>query len=422
MIDKGQLQVDGTFQVQVNVRIQDDSYIPVPDLVHEKSEISLEINKPARHIHIFSTVNLDVVDQIAKKAVLQPTPLVQVRIGLSQKSGSFWFPWQRHVLLYTDIVPSGKGYQVSFITGDLLETMSRQFKTRYHSGTISDIVQRIATENGLQSMVEPTIGKWSYVQSNETDGDFIGRISPRAVNGSGYGGFRHYVQDNVFHFHTLDYASTLRVANVFSLAGTKVVLSSRIQDSIDEGGPGVRIVGVDPYEGKIFAFTSDPNKQTLHGNQTPDLSPLGPLTLENHPSWNREDEVKAEAQSRYDAARVNMMHCTMTVEKGYPLQLNDLIQNVLNSASAQQSPWSGLYSVMAVTHLIEKGTTSTVAKLQRGEFFSNARPNRIGDVVPQEFVAKGTPINLPGVDSSFETKGPPDSFTGGQYIKSVRAV
>ena len=336
MIDKGQLQVDGTFQVQISLHIQFDGYETVPDLVHERSEITMAVNQPARHIHQFSTVNLDVVDVLTKNSVLQSTPNVRIRIGVSQGHGVFWFPWQDHLLFNTDIVPLGKGYSITFITADFLEASKRQYKTRFHSGTIQSIVQKIATDNDLNYIIEPTEGSWSYIQSNQTDGDFLAKLVPRAVNKFGRGGFRYFVQDNVLHFHTLEYMATIRNANVFSLSGTKVVLSSRVQDAVDEGGPGVRVLGIDPYEGQAYAFESNQDKVVNHGNQAPDLTPLSRLVLGIHPSANRLEELKAVAQSNFDWARSNLMNCTLTIEKGYPVQINDIIRTTLNSAASQQ--------------------------------------------------------------------------------------
>jgi hypothetical protein len=385
MIDKGQLQVDGVFKVEINVGLQFDGYQKIPDLVHERSELVLALNLPARHVHAFSTTNLNVVDLLTKNAVLQTTPLVQIRIGLSRSDGMFWFPWQKHILLNVNSEPTGKGYQITFTTGDMLEAMSRQYKTRFHRGTLKEIIERIATENGLQSVIEPTLGSWSYVQSNQTDCEFIEKLSGRAVNESGRGGFRYYVQDNVLHFHTLDYVATLRTANIFSLAGTVTNLTTRVRDAVDEGATGVEIVGVDPYEGRAYSLVSDPNKLVIHGNQTPDLKPLGPLAVARHPSWNRMDELKA---------------------------------------MAQQSPWGGLYSVAGVTHTVEKGVANSVIRMERGEFqVSNLdKTTADGAINTSDFVADGQPINLSSVVASLETKGPPDSFTGGRYVKTVQAV
>jgi hypothetical protein len=421
MIDKGQLQVDGTFQVQISLHIQFDGYETVPDLVHERSEITMAVNQPARHIHQFSTVNLDVVDVLTKNSVLQSTPNVRIRIGVSQGHGVFWFPWQDHLLFNTDIVPLGKGYSITFITADFLEASKRQYKTRFHSGTIQSIVQKIATDNDLNYIIEPTEGSWSYIQSNQTDGDFLAKLVPRAVNKFGRGGFRYFVQDNVLHFHTLEYMATIRNANVFSLSGTKVVLSSRVQDAVDEGGPGVRVLGIDPYEGQAYAFESNQDKVVNHGNQAPDLTPLSRLVLGIHPSANRLEELKAVAQSNFDWARSNLMNCTLTIEKGYPVQINDIIRTTLNSAASQQSPWGGLYTVIGISHVITKGTSMSTIKLQRGEFLvSNvSKSTADGSLQTSDYAAQGQPIDLNDISTSLSTKGPPDSFTDGRYVRMV---
>jgi hypothetical protein len=325
------------------------------------------------------------------------------------------------VLFNTDIVPLGKGYSITFITADFLEASKRQYKTRFHSGTIQSIVQKIATDNDLNYIIEPTEGSWSYIQSNQTDGDFLAKLVPRAVNKFGRGGFRYFVQDNVLHFHTLEYMATIRNANVFSLSGTKVVLSSRVQDAVDEGGPGVRVLGIDPYEGQAYAFESNQDKVVNHGNQAPDLTPLSRLVLGIHPSANRLEELKAVAQSNFDWARSNLMNCTLTIEKGYPVQINDIIRTTLNSAASQQSPWGGLYTVIGISHVITKGTSMSTIKLQRGEFLvSNvSKSTADGSLQTSDYAAQGQPIDLNDISTSLSTKGPPDSFTDGRYVRMV---
>lgn len=419
MIDKGQLQVDGTFQVEISLYVQFYGYKTVPDLVHERSEITMAINKPFRHLHQFSTINLDVVDVLTKNSLLQSTPKVRIRIGVTQGRGVFWFPWQDHILFNTDIVPLGKGYSITFVTVDFLGKTSR--KTRFHSGTIQAIVQKIATDNGLNSMVEPTEGLWSYIQSNQDDYNFLTKLGQRAINKFGRGGFRYFIQDNILHFHTLDYAATIRNANVFSLSGTKVVLSSRVQDSIYEGSAGVKVLGIDPYDGQTYSFESNQEKVANHGNQAPDLTQTSRFVFGMHPSSNRLDELKAVAQSNFDLARSNMMNCTMTVENGYPIQMNDIIRTTLNSASSHQSPWGGLYTVIGILHTITKGASFSTVKLQRGEFFGPnvSKSMADGSIDTSDYAAKGRPIDLNDISTSLETKGPSDSFTNGHYVRSV---
>lgn len=422
MIETGQIQVDGIFKVEISVGLQFDGFQKIPDLIHERSELTLALNKPTRHVHAFSTVNLNVVDVLTKNVVLQTTPWVHVRIGLSRSDGIFWFPWQKHTLLNAFAEPTGSGYSLTLTTGDLLEVMSRQYKTRFHRGSIHEIVASIATENGLQYTIEPTLGSYSYIQSNQTDGEFIDKLAGRAINEYGRGGYRYYVQDNVLHFHTLDYSATLRTANIFSLAGTVTNLSTRVRSSVDDGGAGVRIVGVDPYSGQAYSLDSDPNKLVVHGNQTPDIKSLGPLVVGRHPSWNKNDELKAIGQSMYDSAYASMMGCTAYIEKGYPIQLNDLIRVVYQSSSAQQSPWGGLYSVRSITHSVEKGISTSIIGLERGEFqVSNLDKTNADGALSTDFVATGQPINLSTVAVSLQTKGPPDSFTGGRYVKQVKS-
>ena len=77
--------------------------------------------------------------------------------------------------------------------------------------------------------------------------------------------------------------------------------------------------------------------------------------------------------------------------------------------------------MIGVSHVITKGTSFSTIKLQRGEFFvSNvAKSTADGSIDTSDYTAKGQPIDLNDISTSLETKGPPDSFTGGRYVRSV---
>lgn len=422
MTSDNSVQVNGTFQVQIGSLTDGGEQELLPDLIHEKSELSSVLNSPSRHTHIFSTANLNVVDRLLKAILVRSTPLVQVRVGLSSSSGIYWFPWQKHVIVHTDSVPQGLGYTVTIVTGDLLETMSRPLSTKYHYGLISDIVKKLAVERNIQYVIEPTRGTWSYIQSNQSDLDFVHKLTSKAVNSSGRGGFRFYVQDNILHFHTLDYVANVRDIDVFSLSGTQVALTSRIFDAYSDGAGQIRTVGVDPYSGKSFSIDSNRELVTLHGNQIPDFSELGPVTVGDHPSQNRVEEVLSQGQSTFNCAHANSINSVLTIENGYPIQLNDVLRIVLKTASPQQSPWGGLYSVTAVTHMITKGSTISTVKLQRGEFYSiNVGKEIVDDSLAESGGASnGRLLDVQRVSASTEMNGPPNSFTGGRTVKQVQ--
>jgi len=422
MTSDNSVQVNGTFQVQIGSLTDGGEQELLPDLVHEKSELSSALNSPSRHTHIFSTNNLNVVDKLLKAILVKPTPLVQIRVGLSSSGGIYWFPWQTHIVTHTDSVPQGLGYTVTIVTGDLLEMLYRKLDTKYHHGLISNIVTKLAAEHDIQCVVEPTRGNWSYIQSNQSDLDFIRKLASKAVNSGGRGGYRFFVQDNVLHFHTVDFVANVRDVNVFSLSGTQLALTSRIFDAYSDGAGQVRTVGVDPYSGKAFALDSDKDLAIRHGNQSPKLYELGPVTAGDHPSQNRLEELLAQGQSTFNTAHANSLNSVLTIENGYPIQLNDVLRIILKTASPQQSPWGGLYSVTAVTHMITKGSTISTVKLQRGEFLSFD----VGQVVIDDGSTQGSTesngrmLDIQKIGASTEMNGPPNSFTGGRTIKQVQ--
>jgi hypothetical protein len=414
------LQVNGVFQVEILVDVGSGTLVPLPDLVHERSELTLAVNKAAKHIHTFSTANLAVVDKLLKTTLLQFTPTVAIKIGVAQGGLPFWFPTQRHILLYTDVVPTGSGHILTLVTSDISYTLARKSKTRFHVGTISSIVEKIATENGLSTVIEPTAGNWSFIQSNQTDGEFMMRLVARAINRAGHGPFYLFGQDNALHFHTLAYSVAVKGLNVFSVSGSKVVLSTKIQDTIPEGGAGTTVVGVDLSSGNSYAISSAKDGIIRYGNQAPDLTSLGPNVVDVHPSWNRTEELKALAQVRYAASHQSQMTCTVTLDSAYPVVVNDLIQLAINSSATIQSPWSGLYSVVGAVHTIVKGAMSSTISLQRGEFDTPALPPTVSDAIPLDASrAPGQPIVINTLTHSNVTQGPAGTFTAGSFVKEI---
>ena len=77
--------------------------------------------------------------------------------------------------------------------------------------------------------------------------------------------------------------------------------------------------------------------------------------------------------------------------------------------------------MIGVSQVITKGTSFSTIKLQRGEFLvSNvAKSTADGSLQTSDYVAKGQPIDLDDISTSLDTKGPPDSFTNGRYVRSV---
>ncbi|MBO8546959.1 hypothetical protein INP43_13545, partial [Staphylococcus aureus] len=74
-----------------------------------------------------------------------------------------------------------------------------------------------------KAVVEPTDGKFLLVQNFSDDSAFIvQRLLHRAINLQGRGGYFCFIQDNVLHFHTLDYQAAVKQLDFYGAYGSSL--------------------------------------------------------------------------------------------------------------------------------------------------------------------------------------------------------
>lgn len=410
--------VQSTIAVQIGHLKQNGRVESVPGLVQERSELVQEINVPSKNLHVFSTAYGSYVDTTLREASLQSNPEIQIRVGLVAGQDVQWFPWQRHLLDSYSVERKGSGYVVVIKSTDGLGRMMRVPKTRSHRGTISSIIEGIASDNGLESVVEQTSGQRSYIQSNMTDGHFaVEKLRPRASNSVGRSNYGLWITDNILHFHTLTFTSKIVDLQALNLPGIQLVASSQVQDKIDDGAPGVNMSCVDVNSGRISVESSDPELAIRYENETVDFSTTSRIWFSRHVSSNQLDELKALAQSQYEMARLNMFSLGLSFSSGYnAVQLGDLIRTTVSAAESSRSSWSGLYMANRIMYVITRGAVSTSVQLLRGEF-SNLAPQA-------ENVAAGRPVDINAAtkNSSRISKTSGSATISGQLVRSVESV
>ena len=409
---------NGTVTVQLGYKgPTGSSIIPIGRLVHEKSEISSSVNQPTTHSHWFLTSDVNYVDQTLRDVSLQSTPSVQVRIGTVQGHSTLWLPWQDHILSSFNARHNTGGHLVAVTTTDAFGRMNRSSYTRPFRGKISDIIGQIATDNGLKSIIEETVGTGSYIQSNITDSEFILRLLPRAINASGVAGFRVFVKDNILHFHSTTYQASFNELD--PLTKDDLVLSGEVQGAVQYGGSGSTYCAVDPYEGEAYYFSSSRSRSIRFGNEMPAIHELGPTSQALHPSTNRLEEIRTVAQSRFDFSRGTLFTVKVILVNGISATAGDMIRLKIVPPGSSQSPWSGLYPVNGVEHTLRNGDSQTLLRLQRGEIVSSTQDfSRVDGAIRSSTAADGHSVNLDDVINSEKTKGPAD----GSLVKVVQVV
>jgi hypothetical protein len=390
---------------------------------HSTSTYVEGVNGPATSVTVVLTHDSSYVNRLMHTVMSSGDPDVLVRLGLGTPGNFFYTPWQQHVITHFSAVPHSigerDGFQVKIHTADVLSRIDRvNYKAVARKGKISAIVEQIAADQQIVSVVEPTVGVVSLIQSFESDFDFIiQRLAGRALNSKGRGNYRLYVKDNALHFHTIDYQASVKDLNYFFKSSAfQLIMTDRSQECLMHGAAGVKAVLYDTLTGEIRTSESKAENVLKLGNSTPDFSGVTgaarPLLM--HVGQNLVADCDGVVQSMYERERSQMYELLLMTSKTSTLRVNDLLSINLNPTPSKVSPWTGYYAVSSVKHIIEKGDLVSSFILNRGETNTNQ-----GDFAGLKSIdlktisgandAPGQSLNVKEVESSALTRGPESS-------------
>lgn len=340
-------------------------------IAHTETLIHEALGQPARHEHQFTLTDPTSAHQLLREVLASPSPELFFRYGTTQNAQ--WTAWQRHLITAHAVKPesrdAGSGATLRLTTSDALYAMSRTSRVTARKGKISAIVQQIATENGLEAVIEPTSTGGVYTQNFLSDADFIlDRMLPRAVSVKGAAQYVVYIRDNVLHFHSPDYQARLWPVDYHASSAYEVASAEHTQKLYTNGVAGVRLLVHDPYTGETREVASDPEKtlrlaETLHPAA---MLPNGALNRPYHLSQNEPSEVSAIAQNVYDTARSSAHRISISLTGFSTIAVGDFVDLVYNQ-KIQAAPLAGLYLVEQATHALLDGALTSTFTLQRGE-------------------------------------------------------
>jgi hypothetical protein len=384
-----------------------------------KSLYQETVNEPAWTNTLISTYDSSFVNRLLEAVMATGDPDVLVRYGLGSGGNYKWIPWQEHTITEFSAIPQSigdkDGFQVKLSTSDRAARIDRARKTKAHSGKVSDIVRKIAADNGFdKTVIEPTTGVVNMIQSYESDVSFVlRRLAPRAINLKGRGAYRFYLKDNVFHFHTVDYQSSVRSLDYFFQSSAYTIIQTdQSQAKVRSGAARVRAILYNPLTGELRDIVSSPDKILRFGNSTPNFEDIDDIeqNLLIHVGHNLEVDAENYIQSTYEEEHSQMYELMLMTTKTPSLRINDLINVNLSPQPGKWSPWSGLYCVASCKHVLEQGNLVSSFVLQRGEL--NKPRSNFNDLneldsnaVRGSFDAPGQAVNLKSVDSSRFTTG-----------------
>lgn len=372
----------------------------------------------------FSRSILDTIDSAFVNTLLATTmstgnPDVKVRFGVGSPGNYWWSPWQDHIVTEFVALPKaiGKndGYHVKIATADYFVKINRDKKVQVRKGKISEIVKAIASDNQVEkTVVEDTSGKYSLVQSYESDVTFLfNRLLLRATNDKGRGNFKAFMRDGALHFHTPDYQSTIHELNYFmGSAGLELYQSDRSQIQIQKGAARVHVITFDPLTGETKSVTSKEDRILKLAKSTPVLSkaPQSDLNLLMHIGQNLSADGDNFAQSKFEQEHSQLYEMILVTTKTPAIRVGDLL-NIVLQPSSDPSPWSGYYFVSGVKHAINNGGLTSSFVLQRGELNKSGGTNfnqtsvYDSSVLTSEQDSPGQSLNVAAVNSSTRSRG-----------------
>ena len=365
----------------------------------------------------FRTVSTDYVDRVLKALESNGKPLLRFRVGLGVPGHMVWTSWQFHwVVGYHgtfDGIGTEAGHRLVLHTRDMLAYMDRSTRTRAHRGKLSDIVRRIAEQNGVRdTVIEPTNAEGLWVQSYSGDVEFMRRMVQRARSAQNRGNYLLFVRDNVLHFHTPDYQADIKRINFYRAAHKRLDLAAHTQELIDDGAGGVRVNGHDPLTGQSEDFASDPGQAVRYANWISRIDKVGGLARQHpfHLSENRRAEAVNIAQNTYEAARLQSYGLKLQARKTRLLRAGDLLDLDVQQKAGHSSTWSGMWLVTTAHHAVEKNQIISSYFLQRGELAAlKGVPSSMAaqgiKLLEEDQTAPGTDLNLQQARASQLTKG-----------------
>jgi hypothetical protein len=398
---------------------------------HDHSSLTETIYGLCVYHHRMRTINTEFVDVQLKEAMAAGTPRIRFRLGFGTPSNMFWLPWQEHIVTFfsaiLESIGGQAGHTIEMETQDLQFLMTRGSKFASRKGTISKIVEDIASGYDFgENVVEATHGEGLYVQSAMDDAEFVrNRMIRRARNDKGRGNYLFYFKDNALHFHSPDYQGELHTVSYFQTSGAALTQVDHSQKLIDHGVAGTTMLSYDPYSGQTNVIGSDPSHALRLSDSIYDYSKINAdMQIPYHQSANFAQEAEVIGQNTYEHTRSETLALRLEVDKTIQIRHGDFINLIVTPSDSKASPWSGFYLVSEVRHIIQKGAVRSVYTIARGEIrksLVNLTSAQSDEILIIEQDAPGQNLNIGELKSSQRTKGAANIAADGRLFTTVQS-
>ena len=370
--------------------------------------------------HYLNAPSFDYVDKLLQTVMVGGTPLMRCRVGLGSDKLTTWLPWQVHTITGYKAIPLGfgvsSGHMVEITSCDILWVLDKVSRVVTRKGKISSIVQGILDGYNQEHIIEETDYEGFYIQSFQSDFDFIrNRMLRRSKGKRGLGNYQFFVKDGTVHYHSPDYHTDLKLLRYFSSTGKDLLKRDQGQMMLDKGVAGVRFVSYSPSTGQFKEIKTDRNRTLKLGNTIPDIErfPGAEINFPYHTTLNPEAEIQALADNSYEDARMNTYEVEATLPNSIQARHGDMLFLDISPEQKRTSDWSGYYYVKNIVVAYLKGSLASRMTLQRGEMNtclgSTIKSKYYGmeNVIEPPRTAPGIELNTQSIEASNAVHGSP---------------
>ena len=357
--------------------------------------------------------------------------LVRFRLGINQGDTTLWRAWETHYLLGATLRAASTnatqaGYMCQLTLVDRLYTLNLDERLRAQQGVVSQLVQQMADDNGFAgSAIEPTRDKFSFIQSYQTDWDFLSdRLLSAANNLKGLGNYQLFARDDQLHFHTPGWQVAgikQLLYNTPSAGATQLWLMDQGGLSVQQGAGGIRTVGYAPLSGESPSDQTSPSNALKLAQALPALAHV--RTHLKHTGQNQLALTLSEAQNRYEAARIGVFRLSCQLPNQPFLRPGDIVQLQMSDPA---DAWSGLYHLTNSSLTLKGSRIIGVYALSRGEMndvqqdFSSLKALDPSALVSQPHAAPGIAYNTAESATLSLTRGAGGSDEQGGVIVPIQ--
>lgn len=385
----------------VQVTLDDGSQAPLfaGDIVVDAACLTAELNTwKTWVIKCQSTSQATYITSIIP-LTLTKSRAVSLRWGIDDGIKITWQVAEPYTLLsvrteYQTITTSAAGYPFQLTFVDALYSLAVNSKITAHRGSLQTIVERIATANQMESVIEPTAQQQLLlVQSYTTDYVFLLRLIEAATTSSGFGSYYMFVEGGVFHFHTRTYQQQplLLPYNITVGPGASdLITMDEAQEQASNGGNITQTVSYDPLTGNTVLLEADSALYTRFGHQLSQAP--GSVLFNAHVGPNQQGWEQARTQAHYARARDSYERVSFALGSVTNVKPGGI---VIPSFPNSTDPAGGPYFIERVISTLMGGTLTVACTAIRGELASS-RPDATslrdagsGDAVSQPFEAPG---------------------------------